>query len=82
MKLEYNDQELMAILMSREVRDGEISACGALSQIPATGLLLAKELHAPNAELIILNTVFKQFHTSRQFHYRSEEHRLNSSHRT
>lgn len=65
----YNDSELMAILMSREVRDGEISACGAHSQIPAAGLLLAKELHAPNAELIILNTVFRPFHTSRQFHF-------------
>jgi glutaconate CoA-transferase subunit B len=66
---EYNDSELMAILMSREVRDGEISACGAHSQIPAAGLLLAKAMHAPNAELIILNTVFRPFHTSRQFHF-------------
>ena len=54
MNISYNDQELMAILMSREVRDGEVSACGALSQIPAAGLLLAKETHAPNADLIIL----------------------------
>jgi len=66
---EYNDAELMAVLMSREVRDGEISACGALSHIPASALLLAKELHAPDAELIILNTVFRPFATSRQFHY-------------
>lgn len=64
-----NDDELMAVLMSREVRDGEISACGALSQIPAAALLLAKALHAPDAELIILNTVFKQFRTSRQLHF-------------
>lgn len=66
---DYNEAELMSVLMSREVRDGEISACGALSQIPATALLLAKELHAPDAELIILNTVFRPFHTSRQFHF-------------
>ena len=66
---DFNDAEMMAILMSREVRDGEISACGALSQIPATALLLAKALHAPNAELIILNTVFRPFATSRQFHF-------------
>jgi glutaconate CoA-transferase, subunit B len=66
---EYNDDELMAVLMSREVRDGEVSACGALSHLPAAGLLLAKELHAPNAELIILNTVFRPFQTSRQFHF-------------
>ena len=67
--MNYNDQELMVILMSREVRDGEVAACGALSQIPAAALLLAKALHAPNAELIILNTVFRPFGTSRQFHF-------------
>lgn len=66
---DYNDAELMAVLMSREVRNGEISACGALSHIPATALLLAKESHAPDAELIILNTVFRPFQTSRQFHF-------------
>jgi len=65
----YNDAELMAIMLSREVRDDEISACGALSHIPAAALLLAKELHAPNAEIIILNTVFRPFHTSLHFHY-------------
>src|SRR5688572_5217266 len=59
----------MSVLLSREVRDGEISACGALSQLPAAALLLAKETHAPDAELIILNTVFRPFHTSRQFHF-------------
>jgi glutaconate CoA-transferase subunit B len=72
----YNDSELIAVLMAREVRDGEISACGALSQIPATGLLLAKALHAPNAELIILNTVFRPFHTSRQFHFLAQRGEL------
>ena len=72
----YNEAELIAVLMSREVRDGEISACGALSQIPATALLLAKALHAPNAELIILNTVFRPFHTSRQFHFLAQRGEL------
>ena len=66
----YSEVELMAVLMSREVRDNEISACGALSMIPASGLLLAKARHAPNAELIILgSTAYMPFHTSRQFHY-------------
>jgi glutaconate CoA-transferase subunit B len=74
--LDCNQDELMAVLMSREVRDGEVSACGALSQIPATGLLLAKERHAPNAELIILNTVFRPFHTSRQFHFLAQRGEL------
>jgi hypothetical protein len=51
--MNYNESELLAVLLSREVRDGEVSACGAHSQIPAAGLLLAQALHAPNAELII-----------------------------
>jgi glutaconate CoA-transferase subunit B len=72
----YNDDELMAVLLSREVRDGEVSACGALSQIPATGLLLAKHTHAPEAELIILNTVIRPFHTSRQFHFLAQRGEL------
>jgi glutaconate CoA-transferase subunit B len=74
--VEYNDDELLAVLMSREVRDDEISACGALSHLPAAGLLLAKALHAPNAELIILNTVFRPFATSRQFHFLAQRGEL------
>jgi glutaconate CoA-transferase subunit B len=73
---QYNDDELLAVLMSREVRDDEVSACGALSHLPAAGLLLAKELHAPNAELIILNTVFRPFRTSRQFHFLAQRGEL------
>jgi glutaconate CoA-transferase, subunit B len=72
----WNDAELMAVLMSREVRDGEVSACGALSHIPAAALLLAKELHAPDAELIILNTPFRPFATSRQFHFLAQRGEL------
>jgi len=74
--MEYSEAELLAVLLSREVRDGEISACGALSQIPAAGLLLAQELHAPNAELIILNSVFNPFRTSRQFHFLAQRGEL------
>ena len=67
--MNYNESELLAVLLSREVRDGEVSACGAHSQIPAAGLLLAQELHAPNADLIILNTAFTPFRTSKAFHF-------------
>ncbi len=74
--MRYSEAELMAVLLSREVRDGEISACGALSQIPAAGLLLAQALHAPNAELIILNSVFNPFRTSRQFHFLAQRGEL------
>jgi len=60
----------MVVLLSREVRDGEVSACGALSMIPAAGLLLAQASHAPDARLIILGSpAFMPFATSRQFHY-------------
>jgi glutaconate CoA-transferase subunit B len=72
----YNEEELMVVLMSREVRDSEVSACGALSQIPAAALLLAKETHARDAELIILNTVFRPFGTSRQFHFLAQRGEL------
>lgn len=76
MAMDYSTAEYMAILLSREVRDGEISACGALSHIPAAGLLLAQALHAPNAELIILNSRFNPFRTSKQFHYLAQRGEL------
>lgn len=67
--MDCSEAELMAVLLAREVRDDEVSACGALSHIPAAGLLLARELHAPHAEIIILHSAFDPFRTSRQFHY-------------
>lgn len=74
---DYTETELLAVLLSREVRDGEVSACGALSMIPAAGLLLAKKLHAPDAELLILgSTAFMPFSTSRQFHYLAQRGEL------
>ena len=72
----YNNDELLVVLLSREVRDGEVAACGALSQIPGSAMLLAKETHAPDAELIILNTVFRPFGTSRQFHFLAQRGEL------
>ena len=65
----WSDIELMAVMLSREVREGEISGCGALSMIPAAGLLLAQATHAPAAELLMLGTPLMPFPTSRQFHY-------------
>ncbi len=70
MERPYNDAELMAVLIAREVRDGEISAAGAKSMIPAAGLLLARQRQAPNAEILILGSrEFMPFKTSRQFHF-------------
>ncbi len=68
----YSEAELLAVLLSREVRDGEVSGCGALSHIPAAGLLLAQATHAPHAQLIILNSIFNPFRTSRQFHFMAQ----------
>ena len=70
MTAEYSDEELMAVLTSREVRDGEICATGALSMVPAAGLLLAREMHAPDCEIMILGSeAYMPFQTSRQFHF-------------
>ena len=76
MERQYNDVELLAVLLSREVRDGELSAAGALSMIPAAGLLLAQATHAPDTELIILGTPHMPFETSRQFHYLAQRGEL------
>ena len=52
----FNTDELIAVLMSREVRDWETSACGAVSHLPAAAMLLAEATHAPHAEVIILGS--------------------------
>lgn len=70
-------EELLAILLSREVYDWETSACGALSFIPATAMLLARELHAPNAEIIILGSRdYSPFVTGRDFHFLAQRGQL------
>lgn len=52
---EYSPEELMAVLISRQVRDGETVAVGAVSPIPAAGCVLAERTHAPDINLIILD---------------------------
>ena len=51
----YTIEELMAVSISREVRDGETVGVGAVSPIPAAGCILAEQLHAPHITLIILD---------------------------
>jgi len=41
----------MAVVIAREVRDGESVGVGVNSPIPAAGALLARHLHAPRAAL-------------------------------
>ncbi|MCL6448479.1 MAG: CoA synthetase [Armatimonadetes bacterium] len=49
----YTPEELMAVLISREVRDGERVGVGTLSPAVAAGCILAHHTHAPNATLAI-----------------------------
>ena len=51
----YTPEELMAVSISREVRDFETVGVGAVSPIPAAGCILAEQLHAPHITLIILD---------------------------
>lgn len=53
---EYTPEELLAVIISREVRDLETVGVGALSPIPAAGCILAERLHAPRATIIILGS--------------------------
>jgi glutaconate CoA-transferase subunit B len=53
---EYSPEELMAVVISREVRDLETVGVGAASPIPAAGCILAEQFQAPRATLMILGS--------------------------
>jgi glutaconate CoA-transferase subunit B len=64
----YLPEELMAVAIAREVRDGEAVATGANSPIPASGCLLATRLHAPSARAIILGSeAYYPFTSGKEF---------------
>tara|TARA_Y100000588_G_scaffold336127_1_gene376749 strand:+ start:2518 stop:3255 length:738 start_codon:yes stop_codon:yes gene_type:complete len=74
-------EEHLAILLSRGIRDFETSACGALSFIPAAGMLLAQHTHAPMAEIIILGSRdYSPFSTGKDFHYHAQRGQLDLFH--
>jgi glutaconate CoA-transferase subunit B len=52
----YTPEELMAVVIAREIQDGETIGVGAVSPIPAAGCILAEQLHAPHITLIILDS--------------------------
>ncbi len=52
----YGPEELMAVLISREVRDQETVGVGMSSPVPAAGCILAEQIHAPQATIIILGS--------------------------
>lgn len=68
---DYNVEELMAVVLSRQVRDFETTGVGAASPIPAAGAILAAQTHAPHANLIILGSrEFYPFQTgSSELHF-------------
>lgn len=70
-QLRYTPEEHMAVLISHEVRDGETCATGAVSPIPAAGLILAEQTHAPHAQIIILGSenYYPLGHGSHEFHF-------------
>lgn len=49
--------EVMAVVMARQVRDGDFIAHGAAVPLAAAALMLAKELHAPNVDFFYQGTI-------------------------
>ncbi|MHB1420398.1 MAG: CoA-transferase [Bacillota bacterium] len=48
--------EFMAIVAARQIRDGDLVGCGAVSEIPRAALGLAIHLHAPNTVYYLAGT--------------------------
>ncbi len=78
----YTPEEYLAVLLSRQVRDGETAACGMVSPIPAAGLMLAGQTHAPRARIIVLESAeFDPFRRdgysgSTEFHFMAQRGEL------
>jgi glutaconate CoA-transferase subunit B len=51
MSRDYSTAELQAVLLARDLRDGELGAAGAVAGVPMAAMLLAKRLHAPNLQI-------------------------------
>jgi glutaconate CoA-transferase subunit B len=49
--------ELMAVIMARQIRDGDFVSHGASVPLAAAALMLAMELHAPNADFFYQGTI-------------------------
>lgn len=54
--LGYTSDELMSVVIARQIRDVETVATGANSPIPAAGCLLATMMQAPASRVIILGS--------------------------
>lgn len=49
--------ELMAVAMARQIRDGDFISHGASVPLAAAALMLAKQLHAPNVDFFFQGTI-------------------------
>jgi glutaconate CoA-transferase subunit B len=47
----YSTGELLAVLLARDLRDGETGAAGAAALIPMAAIMLARAMHAPNIQI-------------------------------
>jgi glutaconate CoA-transferase subunit B len=76
-ELQMTVEELLAVFIAREMRDFETCACGAQSFIPAAGMLLGRELYAPNMEIIIRGTRhFNPIVEPRDFHFLAQRGKM------
>jgi glutaconate CoA-transferase, subunit B len=53
MTVEFSADELMTVLLARELRNGELAVTGASSLVPVAACLLAQQLHAPDLTLVL-----------------------------
>jgi glutaconate CoA-transferase, subunit B len=78
----YTPEELMAVVISRQVRDGETIAVGTLSPIPAAGVLLARERHAARGTYLLYKSDYQRDawwpfrHGSKEFYDFAQRGRL------
>jgi glutaconate CoA-transferase subunit B len=64
----FTPDEMMAVVIARQIRDGETVATGANSPIPASGCLLATRMHAPATRVIILGSrAYYPFGSGKEF---------------
>jgi glutaconate CoA-transferase subunit B len=76
-ELQMSVEELLAVFIAREMRDFETCACGAQSFIPAAGMLLGRELYAPNMEIIIRGTRnYNPIVNPRDFHFLAQRGKM------
>jgi glutaconate CoA-transferase, subunit B len=78
----YTSEELMAVLMAREVRDRETTAVGTLSPVPAAGVLLARARHASHGAFLLYKSDYQRDawwpfrHGSKEFYDFAQRGRL------